>query len=160
MVKNVLYNKIYNALRRSPDILRMPLYFIPIKYRLGGTNFIKTYNFLKETEKWDKEKIDRYQKKQLQKLLEHAVNHVKFYSDISLTSNDPFKNLEKFPIVDKEIIQKNMKSFMANNIPRKNTYYITTGGTTGDQLNQPLRGSRSAGAVAGVDGTRRGRARL
>jgi phenylacetate-CoA ligase len=89
---------------------------------------------LKETDKWDKEKLLAYQRKQLQKLLEHAVKHIPFYSDIHLASNDPFKNLEKFPTIDKKTIQNDSKAFMADNIQRKDTYYVTTGGTSGNSL--------------------------
>ena len=128
------YNVIYNILRRSPNILRKPLYLIPIEYRLGGSTFIETYNFLKETEKWSKEKLQEYQAKQLQCLLEHAVKHVPFYSGIKPTSRNPFKNLESFPIIDKETIQQDISKFRANNIPEKATYYVTTGGTSGNPL--------------------------
>ena len=128
------YNVIYNLLRRSPNILRKPLYLIPIEYRLGGSTFIETYNFLNETEKWSKERLQEYQAKQLQCLLEHAVKHVPFYSGIKLTSRNPFKNLESFPIIDKETIQQNISKFRANNIPEKATYYVTTGGTSGNPL--------------------------
>jgi phenylacetate-CoA ligase len=110
------------------------LHIIPIEFRVGGINFINTYNFLKETEKWDKKKIVTYQKKQLQKLLEHAIKHVRFYSNIPLRSDDPFKNLQNFQIIDKETIQNNFKIFMADNIPKRKTYYVTTGGTSGNPL--------------------------
>lgn len=130
----MFYNKVYDTFRATPTILRKFLYLIPIEYRLGGKDFICTYNFLKGTEKWNKKKLIAYQRKQLQSLLKHAVKHVPFYSDISLTSSDPFENLHKFPIIDKETIQKNMKAFMADNIPRRNTYHVTTGGTSGNSL--------------------------
>lgn len=110
------------------------MYLIPVEYRLGGKNFINTYNFLQITDKWEKDKLINYQKKELNKLLEHAVKHVKFYSGISLTSDDSFKNLEKFPIITKETIRDNMKAFMADNIPQKDIYYVTTGGTTGNPV--------------------------
>ncbi len=129
---SILYNKIYETLRASPSFLRKILYLLPLWYRLGGNDFISTYNFLCETEGWSKEKLIQYQKKKLSKLLDHAVKHVKFYSHISLSSDNPFKNLEKFPIIEKETIQDNFKFFMADNIPRKHTYYITTGGTSGN----------------------------
>jgi len=103
------------------------------------------YNFLKESERWSKEKLRKYQEKQLQKFLEQTVKHVPFYSKINISSEDPFKNLEKFPIVqketihgdlekfpvmEKEIMQRDINKFLADNIPKKNTYYVTTGGTT------------------------------
>jgi phenylacetate-CoA ligase len=127
----ILYNKIYDYFRSSPSFLRYFLYLVPVEYRLGGKNFKNTYNFLQITDKWDKDTLINYQKKELKKLLEHAVKHVKFYSDIPLNSDNPVKNLEKFPIIEKGTIRDNMEAFIADNIPRKNTYYVTTGGTTG-----------------------------
>ena len=130
----ILYNKIYNTFRGSPNFLRKFLYLVPIEYRLGGKNFIDTYNLLKESESWNVEKLKEYQKIQLKNLLTHAIKHVSFYSDIKLTSSDPFKNLEKFPIIEKDIVKNNINKFKANNISEKYTYHVNTGGTSGNTL--------------------------
>ena len=92
------------------------------------------YNFLKESERWSKEKLRRYQKMQLKRLLEHAVKHVPFYSNIKLSSGNPFKNLERFPVIEKKTIRNNIDKFMADTDYKKNIYYVTTGGTSGDPL--------------------------
>jgi len=110
------------------------LYLIPIEYRLGGKNYVATYNFLKESEQWSREKLRRYQQKQLKKLLEHAVKNVPFYSNVKLISDDPFKNLENFPIIDKETLQKNRMDFLADNMSGNKIYYVATGGTSGNSL--------------------------
>jgi len=114
--------------------LRKFLYLIPIENRLGGKNFTDMYNFLKESENWNKKKLKEYQKKQLQQLLDHAVKHIPFYSDIKLTSSDPFENLEKFPIIEKGTIKDNIGKFRANNVSEKNIYKVSTGGTSGNPL--------------------------
>lgn len=131
-VTQIIYNKIYSTFRESPNVFRKFLYLIPLRYRLGGNNFISTFNFLQETDKWNKDRLINYQKKELKKLLEHTVKHIKFYSNISLISDDSFKNLERFPIIEKETIRDNTNVFRADNITMKNTYYITTGGTSGN----------------------------
>lgn len=133
MIK-IKYNKIYDTFRGSSDFLRKFLYLIPIEYRLGGRNFTDMNNFLKESENWNIEKLREYQKKQLQNLLIHAIKHVPFYSDIKLTSDDPFKNLKKFPIIGKETFKDNFNKFKANNISEKNIYKVSTGGTSGKPL--------------------------
>ena len=133
MGTNMLYNRIYNTLRASPDFLRKLLYMIPLEYRLGGKPFIDTYNLLKETEHWTQKQLYQYQAKQLQHLLSQAVNHTKFYAKISLSS-DPYRSLQLFPLIDKDTIQENFDDFQSDNIPRKNTYYVTTGGTSGNTL--------------------------
>jgi len=128
----IFYNKVYGAFNSTPDFLKKFLYLIPIEYRLGGRNFVSMYNFLKESEQWSGEKLRGYQQKQLKKLLEHAVKHVPFYSNIQLTCDDPFKNLQKFQILEKETIRDNISEFRANAILQKKTYHVTTSGTTND----------------------------
>ena len=94
----MLYNRIYNIFKKSPPFLLKTLYLIPIKYRYGGNNFIDMYNFLKESERWDEDKLRRYQEKELQKFLEQAVKHASFYSKINISSENPFKNSSKKPV--------------------------------------------------------------
>lgn len=130
----MIYNSIYDLFRSSPEPLKKFINLIPIKYRFGGKDFTDTYSFLKKSDGWDEEKIIKWQKKQLEKLLNHAVTNVPFYKDIKLNSNDPFKNFKKFPVVDKETIQENMNKFISTNISKKNAYYVSTGGTSGNQL--------------------------
>ena len=128
------YNSIYTIFRKSPELLRKLTYFVPIKYRLGGNNFTETYSFLKKSGKWNKIEISKWQGVHLEKLLKHAVKNVPFYKNIRLSSNDPFKNLEKFPIIDKETIQEDLTKFISTNIPESDAYYVSTGGTSGNQL--------------------------
>lgn len=130
----MMYNELSQLYRITPSFMRKLVYLIPIEYRLGGRSFIDSYNFLKKSDRWPREKLIPYQKKQLDALLKHAVKHVPFYKNISLDPDDSFKNLKKFPIIDKEIIQRNMEKFMADNMSITNTHYVTTGGTSGNQL--------------------------
>lgn len=131
----MLYNTIYEKFRQSPDFFRKFLYLVPLKYRLGGKNFIGTYHLLAESEHWSKERLVRYQKTQLQELLEHAQKNVPFYSNIKLASSDPFKNLESLPLMDKNQIQQQFNQFVVHNLNDYHYYHVTTGGTTGNSLN-------------------------
>ena len=130
----MIYNHIYNLFKSSPSSLRNLIHLVPIKYRFGGKNFTDTYSFLERSNYWNKEKIVQWQKEQLQKLLNHAITNVPFYMDINLTSKDSFENLEKFPVIDKETIQEDMNRFISKNISKNRAYYVSTGGTTGNQL--------------------------
>ena len=70
----------------------------------------------------------------LQNFLEQAIKHVPFYRGIELSSGNAFRNLEKFPIIEKAIIQEDPVQFQNAVIPRNSTYYVTTGGSSGNPL--------------------------
>lgn len=130
----MIYNRIYDAFRSSPGVIKKLIYLVPIEYRFGGKNFKNQYEFLKNSEKWDNNQIESYQKAHLQRLLKHAVKNVPYYKDIKLSSDNPFKNLERFPVIDKETLQEDINQFISTNISKKNAYYVSTGGTSGNQL--------------------------
>ncbi len=130
----MIYNKIYDTFRSSPGIVKKLVYIIPLEYRFGGKNFKNQYEFLKNSEKWDNNQIEAYQKAQLEILLKHTVKNVPFYHDINLKSDNPFKNLQNFPVIDKETIQEDIDKFIAKNIPSNKAFYVSTSGTTGNQL--------------------------
>ncbi|WP_276253164.1 phenylacetate--CoA ligase family protein [Halomontanus rarus] len=134
----MIYNTIHKLIKSSPEPLKKGLKYIPIKYRLGGSDFGETYEQLKNTEFWSKERLKEHQENKLQSLLEHAVENVPFYSDITLTSDDPRENLQKFPIIDKKTMRDNKDKFKAENISAGSTYQVTTGGTSGTPFRFPL----------------------
>ncbi|MCY4732136.1 hypothetical protein KY092_16390 [Natronomonas gomsonensis] len=124
-------NIVRTLYRHSPDILRKPIKYIPVKYRLGGRDFCETYSFLKRSETWSRNRLEEYQKEQLRKLLEHAVETVPYYQEIELTHENPFVDLKKFPVVNKETIRNQKDAFKSEEYSAKNTYEIATGGTSG-----------------------------
>ncbi|WP_436932580.1 phenylacetate--CoA ligase family protein [Halosimplex halobium] len=130
----MIYNKIYDLFRRSPTRLRKLLTIIPVKYRLGGSDFSQTYQMLNESEQWDRERLRQYQERRLEEFLEHAVTNVPFYSDVDLPHDDQFRNLREFPVIDKQTIQSQKSEFYAENVPTSKTYEVTTGGTSGNPL--------------------------
>lgn len=125
-------NSIRKLYRRTPEFLRKPIEYIPIKYRLGGSDFAETYSFLKRSETWSRERLKKYQQKQLRELLRHTVETVPYYQGITLDNDDPFLNLGKFPIIDKKTIREDLDKFKSDSVEPKNTYNITTGGTSGE----------------------------
>lgn len=126
------YTTIYNLYLKSPGFINRMFTIIPLKYRLGGKSFIQMYDFLKQSQTWSKKEIVQCQRKFLDELLNHAVKHVPFYSDITLHSDNPFENLKNFPVVTKDVVRDNFNDFQADNIPRRNTFRVTTSGTTND----------------------------
>lgn len=110
-------------------------------WELGaGRNRLK---FLKELEKsqyYSTEKLIEIQNNKLIKLIHHAYNNVPFYNklfkkleikpDFIQTIND----LEKLPILTKEIVSKNFKDLQANDIDKYKPTYYSTGGTSGQHF--------------------------
>ncbi|QRY24864.1 AMP-binding protein [Halobacterium sp. BOL4-2] len=125
-------NIIRTLYRRTPEFLRKPIEYIPIKYRLGGSEFSETYSFLERSETWSQERLKTYQQRQLRELLQHAVETVPYYEGIELPHDDPFQNLKGFPIVEKSEIRNNRSEFESTVLDSKTTHEVTTGGTSGE----------------------------
>lgn len=134
-----MLEKFYKRFRQCPDSLRKVLYLVPIEKRLGGANFSKRLKSIRETDKLPKETLLRIQERELSKLLDYAVKEVPYYYDIELDpSKDAFSNLLKFPIINKETIQKNPELFINKNISSSKKYSVTTGGSSGNTLHFDL----------------------
>lgn len=114
--------------------MRKFLYLVPMKYRLGGNDFQRTYNLILSSETWSPEQLRNYQEQQLGELLQYAIRNVPIYKGIVLDEHDPFRSLERFPIVTKTTIQENFQDFQATNFPANRKYLVTTGGSTGNQM--------------------------
>jgi len=130
-----MLEKVYKLFRQSPDSVRKLMYVIPIERRLGGTAFKNQLEFIQNTDKLPREKLLKLQEKELSRILKHAVKNVPYYKDIKLDDScNSFENLLKFPIIDKQTVQDNIDQFRSINGSARNTYYVTTGGTSGNTL--------------------------
>lgn len=130
----MVYNFAYSLTRNAPHLFRQGIRIIPIHYRLGGRAFSKTYNFLLKSEFWTPQQNIHYQRKRLDELMHHIHKNVPFYKNYSFICDDSFKTLEDLPVLSKEDIQKNMSQFVSEDFSKVNTYSVTTGGTSGNQL--------------------------
>lgn len=128
-----MLDKLKGLFYKLPDGFKKAVYLFPIEVRLGGKMFRQLHEFLHVSEKWSQNKLRRYQALQLRKLLSYTVKNVPFYSNIKLTG-DPLKDIKRFPIVTKDIIQENLSSLISKDMARYNTHLVTTGGTSGRQL--------------------------
>ena len=125
---------LYDTYRKYQNLFQIPLKFVPLNRRYGGKDFVETYKFLKESDKWTQEQYLAYQKKELKNLLEYVVKKIPFYQDIKLKSSDPFKNLERFPKIKKEIVQQDIDKFLSVDKDKMKHFVVTTGGTSGNTL--------------------------
>jgi len=108
---------------------------------LTGKQVWKYYKFYTETQWYSEEEMKNLQVTKLKKLLQHCYKNVPYYRTIIDTQKIDIQNfnsieiLLEFPILTKEIIQSNYKSFLPiNNDKIKGVKISQTGGTTGNIL--------------------------
>ncbi len=108
-------------------------------YQKNRTRYGRVYYahraFLKDFDTWPLEKQQAYQFDELKKLLMHAVKNSKFYSElyagVDVESFTSVEDLKKLPLVDKEMLRKNIKDVITQT---DGTVEEHTGGTTGKSL--------------------------
>jgi phenylacetate-coenzyme A ligase PaaK-like adenylate-forming protein len=110
---------------------------VPLPVRYGPT-FNRQLSFLKESQWWSREDLERYQAEQLGRVLKHAYDHVPFYyrlfKQLSLKPEDFSRPgiLREIPFLDKDTVLENLPDLIATD--RRRMIYLTTGGTSGKQL--------------------------
>jgi len=104
------------------------------------STFKKTYEFAKKIERWPSDQIQTYQWHQLTELLQHAYEHIPYYTNLfttqGMTPHDvtSFQDFQQFPLLGKETIQDHADEFKATNYPRSAFEETNTGGSTGFSL--------------------------
>jgi phenylacetate-CoA ligase len=123
--------------------VRGVLEHLPLRFRYGisyGPTFRYWLAFLKESENWDRDRLEAYQVEQLRDLLTHAGSNVPYYRRIfgeygfRPQKLQGLEDLKTLPYIDKEIIRDNISEFLANNIARKTLFRKNTSGSTGIPL--------------------------
>jgi phenylacetate-CoA ligase len=108
---------------------------MPIRLRHNKV-FWRTYTFLRESQWWKEERLKQYQLDELRKLLNHAYSNVKYYRRIfderGLTPRDIhcLEDLNKLPILTKEIVRNNFDDLIASNFRKRDFYLLKTSGST------------------------------
>ncbi|NLD46443.1 MAG: phenylacetate--CoA ligase family protein [Clostridiaceae bacterium] len=130
-------------LKKSPEsfqVIAKNLYsIIPFNVRLGY-NYHRIYDLLQQSQWWSSKQHEEYQMMQLTKLLNHAYQNVPYYRKVfderalKPLNIQNFNDLKLLPFLTKQTILDNFDDMIATNIPEKQRYYATTGGTTGQQL--------------------------
>jgi phenylacetate-CoA ligase len=106
----------------------------------GLALYRKTLRFLKESQHWDKDRIEEFQIAELRAMLEHCAAHVPYYRKLFREAGfDPqtlrhTSDMHSLPTLDKDTVRDITGQLLAENIPRSEWGYTTTGGTTGKQL--------------------------
>lgn len=111
-----------------------------IGYTIKNRNFLKHYNFVKKNEFKSHEELKRYQEEKLQNFIKFSYNHVPYYfklfKNLYLKPEDiqTIEDLEKLPILTKEMIRNNQKEFIPLDLKEQKYGNSSTGGSTGEPL--------------------------
>lgn len=117
----------------------------PVYYRLParfcyGSSFLRTLEFLEDSQKWSEDRLIDYQISKLRAMLRHCAAHVPYYrSSFREVGFDPenfrrLSDLRVLPLLDKDTIRSRPQDFLADNVSRSQMIYFTTGGTMGKPL--------------------------
>jgi phenylacetate-CoA ligase len=122
-----------------------PIFFQNIMCSLSGyvrnlSRYGKAYhnylNFLAQFDTWSYKRKIQYQQKELVRFIKYTVANSPFYQrlykEIDINTIRSVEDLKKLPIVDKEMLRKNIED--VNAVPRKGALEGHTGGTTGKSL--------------------------
>lgn len=112
-------------------------YLFILAHSLGDRNFYQTYKKLSQNQ-WKKyEGLKEEQDKQLRYMINFAHNNVPYYrrlfDNLKLHTDDirSIEDLEKLPILTKEIIKSNWGDFKPINLKKIKYFELATGGSIG-----------------------------
>ena len=95
---------------------------------------------LEESQYWSTDDILRYKEERLYRMLEYAYQFVPFYKNyydsyhVSPKDYKSLEDIEKFPVLTKELIRAHYKEMISTQYPRENLIHNHTSGSTGKAL--------------------------
>ncbi len=129
---SVIERAVTEALERLPLSLRYGISY--------GPTFRYWIAFLKESEQWDRDRLEAYQIEQLRALLKHAGENVPYYKKtfdeygFRPKRIQSFDDIKALPHIDRKTVKNNPREFMAANIPGDRLIPANTSGTSGMPL--------------------------
>lgn len=133
--------KIYNSLPVTLQNLSITIYGLWLRWQRYGGEYNNIIEHLKENEILPYSSLLEEQKKLLLRILKCAYKTSTFYRELfdrvdldikKLNNHDVFKEIKKIPMLDKEIIRKNVDDILSQ--PKRFLVKWTTGGTLGNPL--------------------------
>lgn len=106
-------------------------------HQVGDRRFYPAYKKLLQSQWRSYSEQNEDQEKQMKYMIDFAYKHVPYYNkllkELSLNPSDfkTIKDLEKLPIINKQIIKDNWKDFKPVNLNKMKYYVNSTGGSTG-----------------------------
>ena len=113
-------------------------------HTIGDANFYRTYKNLLHSQWMAYSELKKVQEKKLRDMINYAYNNVPYYhrlfDDLKLSPSDIkiIEDLEKLPILTKEIIKQNWDDFKPVNLGKMKYSLNATGGSTGAPFNYRL----------------------
>ncbi len=114
-------------------------YIFLLGERLRNPSLRRHYRFLKESEKWPREKLEKFQWERLKETLQYAYDHSPYYrrkwNEAGIRPDDirTPEDLKKIPVITKqELIRHNQDIHSDEHFPKK--FFSVTSGTTGESL--------------------------
>jgi phenylacetate-CoA ligase len=102
---------------------------------------LERYSFYRKSQYWSREQIEQYQDKKLIEIIRHAGIHIPYYRNLfqeiglDINSFRGRQDMDKIPLLDKEMVRKNYSAFIADYIDQNNTkWWRKTSGSTGTPL--------------------------
>lgn len=102
--------------------------------------FSEQVAFLKASQFWSRDELEKLQAKKLRNLIRHAYKHVPYYRELMASRKlmvEDFQcvgDIKLIPTITKKLIQENHEKFIATNFKRTELLHRTTGGSTGTPL--------------------------
>jgi phenylacetate-CoA ligase len=119
---------------KSPTFVKNLYYkIVPFRKRYG-VEFSKTFDFLMNSIEWDRSRMIEYQFEQLKGMISHAYNETNYYHklfiDHGINPNiTSFEDVNKIPLLTKDIVNKNYNDLICNNYNGKKVTFKTSGST-------------------------------
>ena len=113
--------------------------YIP-NYLKFGTDYISCLKKIKQFELFSVQRKEELVTRKVLEIVHNAYNNVEFYHelynefDINIRNIQDLSDINKLPIVNKEIIKSKKLSLIYNNISSKELIPANTGGSTGEPL--------------------------
>ena len=111
-----------------------------LAHTLKNKNFMKQYNFVKKNEYESYENLRKYQEEKLRRIIQFSFDNVPYYHKLFKNLNikpediQSIEDLQKLPILTKEIIRNNQSNFVPLNLKEQKYDNRSTAGSTGNPL--------------------------
>lgn len=140
-IRNTLIRNYYKLPPLFQDAISSIYIPARLPFKLGGLDYIKKCNLFLKSQWWSREKLEHYQLKRLNLLIDHIYRNVPYYkrvfNKLKLKPKDikSVKDLEKIPILTREDVVNNFDDLFSKNIDRSKLQVCQTSGSTGKPLN-------------------------